>query len=214
MKAIFIIFSLLCPFSSVYAMSSCEQAWGIKQPGPIIRIKLRLKKGLANTDLSGLDLQLWELRRVNLNGANLFRSSLQSSELAEAKLQNAKLIEANLQRVGLVWANLENAILDGANLERANLRWAILKGADFTRTNLRYAILVGANLERANFTEADLTGATVTQKQAEYLKSQGRSGFVVVEETQTKDPFFADLTGLDLTDAYSHGPHFSWEKNK
>ena len=40
---LFIIFSLLCSFSLVYATPSCEEAWTVKKPGLIIKI-FKVKK--------------------------------------------------------------------------------------------------------------------------------------------------------------------------
>ncbi len=57
------------------------------------------------------------------------------------------------------------------DLQGANLRWADLRGADLRRADLQWT----------NFRYADLEEAKVTAEQAEYLKSEGFSGFVVVE---------------------------------
>ena len=56
-------------------------------------------------------LQKADLRRVNLQEANLWEANLQSTDLSEAKLQNAQLWVANLQDADLRGANLQNADL-------------------------------------------------------------------------------------------------------
>ncbi len=47
--------------------------------------------------------------------------------------------------------------------------------------DLRYAVLLNADLTGAYLTGAKFNGAKVTKAQAEYLESQGFSGFVIVE---------------------------------
>ena len=102
----------------------------------------------------------------NLKMANLQHMDLQNEYLGWMDLRGADLREADLQ-----WAILRDADLRGANLEGAKLQWADLERAD----------LRGVNLTGVNFQFAKLKRAQVTPEQAKYLKSQGLSGFVVVE---------------------------------
>ena len=111
---------------------------------------------------------------VNLSGANLEGANLREANLEGADLLRANLEGAILQFVNLQFANLEGANLREANLEGADLLRANLKGADLTRADLRKA-----DLTRADLRKADLRGAKVTQEQADYLRAQGLSGFVV-----------------------------------
>ena len=56
-----------------------------------------------------------------------------------------------------------------------------LREADLRLADLREADLYKADLYKVDLRGAGLTGAKVTQDQAEYLRSRGLSGFVVVE---------------------------------
>ena len=113
--SLFIIFSLLCPFSLVYAMPLCEECFlAPKEPGPLIQEKIFNKSPLREEDLSELDLRGWDLSNIDLRGAVLI------------KLKGIFIVDV---------------LLEGANLE----------------------------------------GAIVTSSQAELLKAQGLSGFVIVE---------------------------------
>ena len=76
--------------------------------------------------------------------------------------------------------NIENySIKEGVHecdLNRADLRGADLIAAYLGGSNLR-----GADLREADLTKAKWAGAKVTPEQAEFLRSKGHSGFVVVE---------------------------------
>ncbi len=82
---------------------------------------------------------------------------------------------------GVHKCDLRGADLRGADLRFADLRFADLRFADLRFADLRFADLRWAVLQWANLEVAYLIGAKVTQDQAEYLKSEGLSGFVVVE---------------------------------
>ena len=76
--------------------------------------------------------------------------------------------------------------IDRQGVHKCDLRVANLRGADLIGANLQEADLFGvdlrgANLEGADLIGANLQGAKVTPSQAEYLRAQGLSGFVVVE---------------------------------
>jgi hypothetical protein len=82
------------------------------------------------TDLRGVDLFAAPLDRADLSKsqmqrANLTKAQLQGANLTEARLQQAYLIEAKLQG-----ANLGEAQLQEANLYKAQLQWANLYKAE------------------------------------------------------------------------------------
>lgn len=83
---------------------------------------------------SNKDWDHWDLRNVNLRGANLSKISLRV---------------ARLNQSDLTLANLREADLDGAILIETNLSWADLSHAD----------LRGADLRQANLSKATLTGS-------------------------------------------------------
>ena len=62
-----------------------------------------------------------------------------------------------------------------------NYKDCIDKETGVYQCNLRKADLTSEELSKANLRGADLTGAKVTREQAEDLRAQGLSGFVVVE---------------------------------
>ena len=111
-----------------------------------------------------------------INKPGVHNCNLQEADLRFAYLQGANLQEADLHGADLFWSNLRFANLQGAKLRFANLQEADLQGA-----NLQGANLQGAKLRFANLHDVNLQGAKVTKQQAEYLKSENRSGFVVVE---------------------------------
>ena len=92
------------------------------------------------------------------------------------------LKDADLSRKYLRDANLKGAYLAGADLSFANLIGADLSGAVLTGANFRGAYLLFADITQAVFFNTDLTDAKVTKGQAEYLKKQGVSGFVIVDD--------------------------------
>ncbi len=73
-----------------------------------------------------------------------------------ANLRRADLIGADLRWADLIGADLRWADLIGADLSEADLSWADLRGAD-----LRGADLIGADLSGANLIGADLSGANL-----------------------------------------------------
>lgn len=127
------------------------------------------RTNLQGADLSGMalagirfdhaQLQGAVLRNAQLQGANLVWAQLQEADLWEAQLQGAFLKDAQLQGACLIDAQLQGAFLGWAQLQGANLGWAQLQGA-----NLRWAQLQGAVLECAQVDAAtQLSAADVSQ---------------------------------------------------
>ena len=114
------------------------------------RMRLRGERVVAPFfNLKRINLQRADLQDANLRGANLRRSVLH-----DANLQSANLQGANLKR-----SVLQSADLQGANLERTNLEKADLEGADLYYANLKGANLKGANLYNTELQGANLRGA-------------------------------------------------------
>lgn len=87
----------------------------------------------------------FNLRGINLEGANLVRASFVGTNLEEASLENA---------------HLEGASLIGANLNKANLRNTDLKMAKLVQTQLDETDLRGANLTAAYIEDWGITTQT------------------------------------------------------
>ena len=89
--------------------------------------------------------------------------------------------KTGIHKCNLREANLQGADLRHTNLQEADLREANLQGADLRHTNLQEADLREANLEGIRWEGVDLSRVKVTREQEGYLRSQGRSGFIVLE---------------------------------
>jgi uncharacterized protein YjbI with pentapeptide repeats len=125
-------------------------------------------------DLSGMYLELKDLRKIDLKNANLHKTKLSCAKLSGADLSKANLNSADLDRADLSDAklggadlrgaivldvNLNGAKLSGTNLQYGNLYGSNFKGAILNHANLSQARLRGANLTRTNLVYADLSGA-------------------------------------------------------
>ncbi|MEM0996694.1 MAG: pentapeptide repeat-containing protein [Bacteroidota bacterium] len=121
---------------------------------------------LRRADLQGADLRLVDLQRADLKQANLRFARLDSADLLNAclwgiQLDSAKLPGAMLRRTDLRWAEINGADLAGANLNGANLRDAKLRGTRLTDAFAQWsfadrALLNGADLRRTDFLGADM----------------------------------------------------------
>jgi uncharacterized protein YjbI with pentapeptide repeats len=98
---------------------------------------------------------LLDLRRTNLQGAELQGANLEEVHLFGTNLEKAYLTGAHLQGANLIRANLQGADLEEAHLEKAKLALANLQGADLTSAHLQGAMLWGADLRGADLSGAD-----------------------------------------------------------
>lgn len=135
-------------------------------------------------DLSGANLQGFNLENLNASGAILRKTKLTGAILAhgllmspnfyrttahQANLQHTVMLSPDLVRADFQGADLSDGALIGADAQEAlfinaNLRNAGLVGgdyrdADFSGANLSNAWLAGINVEGADFTGVDTTGA-------------------------------------------------------
>lgn len=112
---------------------------------------------LAGMDLSGMNLQDYDMRGRDLSLANLWgaelsntvfvNSDLTGAELCEADMSGADLSNADLQNCNLIGANLQEACLENANLRSANLTVATLSKADLTGARFdKFTILPDGNM--------------------------------------------------------------------
>ncbi len=131
---------------------------------------------LEHANLKRADLNEADLRVANLDWANLSEARLNEADLVGAYLHGANLSEAYLNIANFMWAHLREADLTRAGLHRANF-----SRADLIRANLRYA-----NLEQVHLSRARLENT---------IFSQARMGRTVIGEV--------DLTtaiGLDTVE--------------
>jgi hypothetical protein len=104
-------------------------------------------------DLIGANLELAELRWVNLrethlSAANLYGADLSRADLYQADLSEADLSRAYLARADLTLATLSRANLRGANLSEADLCFANLSGTDLSRASIFYTVFAHVDLSK------------------------------------------------------------------
>ncbi len=107
------------------------------------------KANLEKAQLSGADLGVADLRQADLDGATLNYADLRGADLTGANLSAAQLREAVLVQARFSSANLSGTMLNMANLHEAKLGEANLNGADLSWSNFRWADLHGADLTGA-----------------------------------------------------------------
>jgi len=98
-----------------------------------------------NVDLKDTDLEMVNLKGVNMVGRRLQKAIFQSAELQKAEFYNAKLQGSKFY----------NADLNGAKFEGADLR-----GAEFMNADIRGADFIRTQLENTDFTDARVDGGT------------------------------------------------------
>ena len=163
-----------------------------------------LKQGSkAGVDLRGANLSGVDLRRGNLQKANLSGVDLRLSYLNDIDLRGANLQKANLENVNLERGNLKDANFEKINLEFANLQDTDLKRADLRGANLREVHMDNANLEVANLSGVDLREAhmdNVNLKVANLIGANLRGVDMNNANLQGTDLQGSDLRGANLQD--------------
>lgn len=95
----------------------------------------------SHADLHGKEFVSAEMRRVNLEGADLSNAILTKGVLLDANLRGANLTGALADRVFWVGSDLTNAILEDAIATRTSFQDVTITGVDFTGAILdRYEI--------------------------------------------------------------------------
>ena len=124
------------------------------------RLDLR-KTNLQRADLSDLILSGAKLQEARMEGANLFRVRMEGASLWRARLEGAGLWQARLQGADLWQALMEGANFMQAGMEGADLGLARLEGASLSRARVEGADLRQARMEGANLYEASFVGASL-----------------------------------------------------
>lgn len=130
-----------------------------------------LARDLSDLNLNGADFRKIVLEEAKLQGCRLIEVKLDGANLWEAKLKGANLKDANFQNADLRWANLEKANLYGTNLHKANLTGAKLKGANLGMANFQNACLEEADLQNADLLSANLKECDLKWEQLKDSKS-------------------------------------------
>ena len=112
-----------------------------------------------NLDLSGAGLANSQMSGVNLSLSNFEKSQINNSNLSIGNFIFSNFNNANLYASNLQGANCNNSTFDNANLAKVNFEGANLFGATFKGANLYEANLLGANVSSAIFDEANLSNA-------------------------------------------------------
>lgn len=132
-----------------------EEQW--KEPSTDIQAILtvigRRERHYAEDEKNTLNMMATDLRRADLNGANLKNAVFIGSNLMYTGFIGANLMSAELAGANLTGAHLADAILQNANLENANLERAYLN-----RANLEFSFLYEANLNKTCLNETILCG--------------------------------------------------------
>lgn len=87
-----------------------------------------------------------DLRKTNLQGADLSDLIFSGTILFRARMEGASLIQARLEGANLVRARLEGAELCEVRMEGAKLMYAWLEGADFDAARSEGADILGARM--------------------------------------------------------------------
>lgn len=95
------------------------------------------------------------LSEVDLQGVDFRRLGFENINLEHACLRGANLRHSYLKEINLKNADLRNVKLLGANLENSDLRHSCLKGSNLVDANLKGVDLMGADLR-------DVVATTIT----------------------------------------------------
>jgi uncharacterized protein YjbI with pentapeptide repeats len=165
-----------------------------KWRGKNTSVKLDLRRAnLDSANLQGVDLDSAHLLGADLRGANLDSANLVGADLEKANLDSARLLGADLRGADLDSARLSETDLRGADLDNANLMEADLQGASLDSANLRGADLRVANFQGAILALARLEGVNLRQANLNSAHLWGA------------DLKGADLKGTNLDSAYLLG---------
>jgi uncharacterized protein YjbI with pentapeptide repeats len=156
------------PFKEIKNFLSQQKAYLVAPNSNLQLANLRkinlVKANLQNANLLGANLSKTNLSKANLEGANLTKANLMDSNLEGANLKNANLTEAIYNQQTLIPLRYFEAFKQKAYLlaPDANLSQSNLQGADLQRADLKQANLQKANLRNANLRGADLSQANLT----------------------------------------------------
>jgi len=119
----------------------------------------------VDIDLSGCNLQKYELSNLNFNNAIFSGASLQGARFVQSRLQNADLS----------FSDATGTLFDGSKVQCAHLNRTILLSADFSKAKLCGSYFEGAIFDIATyFFGADFRGAAMQTDCSELVLSQSQ----------------------------------------
>ena len=148
---------------------------------------LKEKNECKGCNLSGANLNRFDLTAANLEGANLARARLYLTNLSGANLQNTDLREAQFGGADLSDANLRGANLAGTSFSGAYMSGALFDGEMLTTTPY-------AKDEISNIEEVVYVDDTVTSKALPKTKNMNVGSRRDFEETPPSVPADRDAT--------------------
>ena len=151
----------------------------------------------TNADLSGADLRYSDLSNTNFTGANLTGARLQNSRLTGVNFTNANLTSAGLNGLQMGSTTLLGANFHGASIGYSHFGTMDLTGVDFTGVEASGADFWGCDLSGFDFTGAYFDYATLTNV-----------NFTGANLTNVRFDG-ANLNGANLTGATITGANFS-----
>ena len=144
---------------SPYPLKNEEQENRERPPTDIEAVLRVLKRRkYAAIERTYLTLEMTDLRKASLGGANLRNAFLNKISLQGASLSGANLQSATLQNVDLSNASIQDIDLRKGIIVRSNFERAFLSNADFRGARLIGVNFRNANLHGANFRNAQLYG--------------------------------------------------------
>ena len=149
----------------------------------------------AKKDLSGANLEGFQLDNLHATGAILRKTNLKKANLSHGLLISPNFYKTNatgaaVDRTVIVNGDLVKACFAGADLSEGALVYGNAEEADFHDANMRQAGLFGTNLRNANLTNANLANSRFTGVNVEG----------------------ADFSGADMTGAKAY--QVDWDKAK
>lgn len=141
--------------------------------------------GIGNLEAYEKDLNAWtnkvrgyrgyrpDLRKTNLQGADLSGLVLSGAVLAGARMEGANLSKARMEGAVLSEARMEGADLSGARMEGADLFWARMEGAVLFGARLSTSLSTAASLRAAALKELDLSKTDLSQDQLDSMFGDG-----------------------------------------
>jgi uncharacterized protein YjbI with pentapeptide repeats len=173
-----------------------------------LRQAFLFRSDFSGANLLGADLSDADLSAVNMQGTDLSGAILQGADLSGANLQGADLSGANLQGADLSGANLQGADLSGANLQGTILKGTILKGADLSGAGLRRAYLSGADLREAYLFKTDLSRTDLSEIRLQKARLDGAD--LSGAKLQGGNLVGAILSGANLSRTILSDTDLSW----
>ena len=114
---------------------------------------------LSGANLQGARMEGANLRRARIERANLSRARIEGAYLHSVRMEGAVLWSARMEGANLISARMEGAALNDARMEGAALNGAQMEGTDLNGAQMEWANLNSARMEGAKLWAVWLEGA-------------------------------------------------------